>query len=138
MASALALTDLFTLAGRTALVTGASAGIGLHIARVFAGVGAAVALAARRLDKVVAEAQALNEAGHQAVGVFLDVARPETIAQCMDAAESALGAPIDILFNNAGVILSKPFLEQSEEEIDRILDTNLKGALLTAQEAAQS
>jgi NAD(P)-dependent dehydrogenase (short-subunit alcohol dehydrogenase family) len=131
------LDSLFGLKGRVALVSGASSGIGLHIARVFADAGAAVALAARRIDKLESAAHELKAQGHAACAVPLDVTRPATIAKAFDAAEQALGAGVDLLFNNAGAIYARRFVEQEEAEIARIFDTNLKGAFAVAQEAAK-
>lgn len=129
--------NIFSLQGRTALITGASSGIGLHIAGVYARAGAKVVLAARRLDRIEAAVNDLVRAGHQAFGVHLDVTKTQTIAAAFDRVEQLLGGPLDILFNNSGVIYSRSFLEQEESEISRILDTNLKGAMLVAQQAAR-
>jgi NAD(P)-dependent dehydrogenase (short-subunit alcohol dehydrogenase family) len=128
---------IFSLKGRTALITGASSGIGLHIAGVYARAGARVVLAARRMDRIEAAVDELRRAGHQASGVYLDVTQTDTIAAAFDAVEKDLGAPLDILFNNSGVLYAKSFLEQEESEISRIFDTNLKGAMLVAQQAAR-
>ncbi|KRB79924.1 SDR family NAD(P)-dependent oxidoreductase [Noviherbaspirillum sp. Root189] len=128
---------LFSLRGKTVLVTGASSGIGLHVAGVYADAGAHVVLAARRMERVEEAVTALRAKGCAASGVYLDVTRSETIAAAFDAAEQAAGAPLDILYNNSGVIYSKPFIEQEEAEIARVFDTNLKGAMLVAQEAAR-
>ncbi len=128
---------IFSLEGRTALITGASSGIGLHIAGVYARAGARVVLAARRLDRIEAAVDELRRAGHQASGVFLDVTQTDTIGTAFDAVEKDLGAPPDILFNNSGILYSKGFLEQEESEISRVFDTNLKGAMLVAQQAAR-
>ncbi len=131
------LTAAFSLRGRIAMVTGASSGIGLRLARVLAHAGAAVALAARRKDKIAADALALREAGHQAVGVALDVADLATIDPAFDAVERSLGAAPDILINCAGIILTKPFLQQTYEEVASVFDTNLRGAFFVAQRAAR-
>lgn len=129
--------NLFSLSARTALITGASSGIGLHIAGLFARAGATVVLAARRMERIETAVAALREQGYAAHGVYLDVMRTETIAAAFESAERQCGAPIDILYNNSGVIYASPFVEQKEEEIVRIFDTNLKGAMLVAQEAAR-
>lgn len=129
--------NIFSLAGRIALVTGASSGIGLHLAEVLARAGAAVALAARRADKTDKAAKNLTATGHRACGVYLDVTDARTIEPAFDAAERELGGPVDILVNNSGVIYLKRFVDQDESEIDRIFDTNLKGAFLVAQAAAK-
>ncbi|HZZ69043.1 MAG TPA: SDR family NAD(P)-dependent oxidoreductase, partial [Phenylobacterium sp.] len=91
-----------SLQGQVAVVTGASGGLGEHFARVLAAEGAAVALTARRLDKVEAVAAELAGQGHRAVALRLDVAEAERIAPVFDEIETALG-PISILINNAGV-----------------------------------
>jgi NAD(P)-dependent dehydrogenase (short-subunit alcohol dehydrogenase family) len=129
--------SMFSVAGRTALVTGASSGIGLHVAKLLAANGAAVALAARRVERIEAEAAQMTAAGFHATAVPLDVTRTQTIAPAFDLAQARLGAPVDILFNNAGILLAEKFVAQAEADIDRILDTNLKGAFLVAQEAAR-
>ena len=128
---------LFSLSGKVALVTGASSGIGLHIAGVYAQAGAHVVLAARRRDRIDAAVAALREQGHQASGVHLDVTDGPSIAAAFEQIESELGTGVDILYNNSGIIYQKPFLEQDEAEIARVFDTNLKGAMRVAQEAAR-
>ena len=128
---------MFRLDGKVAMVTGASSGIGLHLAGTFAAAGAKVALAARRIDRLQAAVAAIIEAGGQAVAVPLDVTKSDTIDAAFDAAEQALGGVVDILLNNSGVLYTKKFLDQEEAEIERVLDTNLKGAFLVAQVAAR-
>jgi len=126
----------FDLGGRAALVTGASSGLGRHFARVLASAGAAVALAARRSDMLAQAVAEIAEAGGKAVAVALDVTVPASAAAALAEAERLLG-PLDILVNNAGTVTSKPLLEHSEADWDRVVDTNLKGAWLMAQEVAR-
>lgn len=128
--------DIFNLHGKVALVTGASSGIGLHIARLFARAGAAVILAARRTDIIDSAVQKLHAEGKQASGVFLDVTVPSSIVAAFEFAEAKFG-PVALLFNNSGIIYLKRFIDQDEMEVGRILDTNLKGAFLVAQTAAR-
>ena len=128
-------TERFNLAGRRALVTGASRGIGREIALGLAAAGAAVAVSARNegdLDKVVA---AIRETGGSAVAIRQDVASAEDCKLGVARAHTALGG-LDILVNNAGTEEVKPSLEVDEALWDRILDTNLKGAFFCAQAAA--
>ncbi|MFJ1260117.1 SDR family NAD(P)-dependent oxidoreductase [Cupriavidus sp. CuC1] len=129
--------SLFDLQGRAAFISGASSGIGLHTARMLAGTGAAVALAARRADRLDAVVADMRAAGHRACAVTLDVTDAAAIAPAWQEAEAALGQPIGILVNNAGVIHVERFVEQSPEAVSRVFDTNLKGAYLMAQEAAR-
>jgi NAD(P)-dependent dehydrogenase (short-subunit alcohol dehydrogenase family) len=126
----------FDLKGRVALVTGASSGLGRHFAGVLARAGAAVALTARRHDMLEDAAGELGRSGARAAAIPCDVTDGASVRQALDAAEAALG-PLDIVVNNAGIVVSKPMLEHSEEEWDRVLDTNLKGAWLVSREAAE-
>ncbi len=132
----MSIEELFSLKNKIAIVTGASSGIGLHIAGVLAKAGATVALTARRIDKIEAAARDLVTSGYRACAAYLDVTNAESISAAFDTLERKLGAPIDILFNNSGVLYSKRFLDQDMAEVTRIFDTNLKGAFQVAQEAA--
>jgi len=129
------VSDLFRLDGKCALITGASGSLGHHFAHVLATAGAAVVLAARRLDKLEALAAEIRAAGGAALAVALDVTDGATIAPAFAAAEENLG-PVTVLINNAGIAVTKPFLEQDEADWDKVMDTNLKGAWLVAREAA--
>lgn len=91
-----------------ALVTGASSGIGMALAKVFARAGAAVALAARRKDRIDAEVAAMHAAGHRAIGLALDAGRTETFDASLDTIARELGAPPDVLLNCAGIALPVP------------------------------
>jgi NAD(P)-dependent dehydrogenase (short-subunit alcohol dehydrogenase family) len=125
----------FDLNGRVALVTGASAGLGRHFAAVLARAGAAVAMAARRRDLLEAAVEQIGREGGRAAAVVCDVADASSVSAAANAAEAALG-PVDILVNNAGIAISKPMLEHSEAEWDRVVDTNLKGAWLMSRTLA--
>ena len=128
--------DRFSLAGRVALVTGASSGLGRHFAHTLAQAGASVVVAARRADKlagVVADLQAL---GGQARAQAMDVSDAASVRAAFDAL-AAQGLVADIVVNNAGIAVSRPLLEQTEADWDGVVDTNLKGAWLVAQEAAR-
>ena len=126
----------FDLSGRTALVTGASAGLGTHFARLLAAHGATVVAAARRtdlLDTLVAE---LRGAGARALAVPMDVTSGSAIAAGFDLAEAEVGT-LDLIVNNAGISIAKPALELDEADWDAVVDTNLRGAWLVAQAAAR-
>ncbi len=131
------ITSLFSLSGRIALVTGSSSGIGLHTAQLLAEAGASVMLAARRRDKIEEAAKALTAAGRRAASVVLDITDAAAVAPAFDEAERQFGAPVDLVINNAGIISVEMFLDQTEEAVARVIDTNLKGTLRVAQEAAK-
>jgi NAD(P)-dependent dehydrogenase (short-subunit alcohol dehydrogenase family) len=126
----------FDLAGQVALVTGASSGIGRHLAEFLAAAGAKVALAARRVDRLADVAREIAAAGGQGLPIACDVTRSDSVAAAVATAEAELG-PLTILVNNAGVTVAKPVLQHTEEEWDYVLDTNLNGAWLMAREFAQ-
>ncbi|HEY0435282.1 MAG TPA: SDR family NAD(P)-dependent oxidoreductase [Phenylobacterium sp.] len=118
------------------MITGASAGLGAHFARLLAGEGAAVALTARRLDKVEALAGELAGQGHRAMALRLDVADAHSIAPAFDEIESALG-PISILVNNAGVAGDGMALDMTIEHFDETFAVNVRGSYFAAQAAAR-
>jgi 3-oxoacyl-[acyl-carrier protein] reductase len=126
----------FDPSGRVALVTGASQGLGRRFAEVLAGAGAAVGLASRQTDKLQAVKDQVESRGGRAFAVALDVTRSETIEQALATVEDELG-PIDVLVNNAGTAIAKPFLQQSEGDWDKVVGTNLRGAFFVAQEGAR-
>jgi NAD(P)-dependent dehydrogenase (short-subunit alcohol dehydrogenase family) len=125
----------FSVAGQVALVTGASSGIGEHFARVLAAAGAKVAAAARREERLIDLARDIEEHGGTCLPLACDVTRQDSIAATINAAEERLG-PVSILVNNAGVVVSKPFFEHTEEDWDQVVDTNLKGAFWMARDFA--
>ena len=125
-----------SLEGRSALITGASSGLGRAFADMLARAGAAVALAARRRDSLEEARQQIEAAGGRAIAVAMDVTNATSVAAAVDDAAQWQGR-LDILINNAGVTLTKPFLELAEAEWDQQVDTNLKGAFLVAQAAAK-
>jgi NAD(P)-dependent dehydrogenase (short-subunit alcohol dehydrogenase family) len=125
-----------SLQGQVAVVTGASGGLGAHFAKLLASEGAAVALTARRLDKIEALAGELAGQGHRAMALRLDVADAKSIGPAFDEIEVALG-PISILVNNAGVGGEGMALEMTVEHFDETFDVNVRGVYFAAQAAAQ-
>jgi NAD(P)-dependent dehydrogenase (short-subunit alcohol dehydrogenase family) len=126
----------FDLKGRIALVTGASSGLGVDFARGIAAAGAAVVVAARRTERLERTVADIEAAGGRALAVPLDVTAPASVRACFGAVEARWGT-VDLVVNNAGVAVSRPVLEQTEDDWDGVVDTNLKGAWLVAQEAAR-
>jgi NAD(P)-dependent dehydrogenase (short-subunit alcohol dehydrogenase family) len=125
--------QIFSLAGSTALVTGASGELGAHFARVLHGAGARVVLAARRTGSLSALA---TELGDRATAVALDVADAASVRSAFDAAEAAFGS-CDVIVNNAGIAVTRPVLEQTPEDWDGVLGVNLRGCFLVATEGAR-
>ncbi len=125
-----------SLTGKRAMVTGAFGGLGRHFALTLARAGAAVALAGRRMDVGRALAEQLQAEGAQAVAVELEVTDRESVDSALAQAAAALGG-LDVLVNNAGVAVTRPFLEMTEQEWDGVLDVNLTGAWRVAQAGAR-
>jgi NAD(P)-dependent dehydrogenase (short-subunit alcohol dehydrogenase family) len=126
----------FDLSGRAALVTGASSGLGWRFAEVLAEAGAKVAIAARRTDRLETLAAAISARGGTVLPIALDITHPPGIKAAIASAEAELG-PLRILVSNSGIAPAKGFLDHSEEDWDRTIATNLKGAFLVGQEAAR-
>ncbi|MBO21630.1 MAG: 2-deoxy-D-gluconate 3-dehydrogenase [Rhodospirillaceae bacterium] len=123
----------FDLTGQVAFVTGASSGLGAHFAETLARAGAKVAIAARRADRLFDLATVIEADGGRALPVELDVMDACSVARAVRIAKEELGA-MTILVNNAGVPPRALTLEMEEEEWDRVVGTNLKGAWLVARE----
>lgn len=124
----------FELTGRTALITGASSGLGTRFGRILAASGAKVALGARRKDRLE---ELADRIGANAAAIQMDVAREADIIAGFDAAEAAFGSPVDTVIANAGVDGAGMATAISEEDIEQTLAINLKGAILTAREGAK-
>jgi 3-oxoacyl-[acyl-carrier protein] reductase len=121
------------LNGRTALVTGASRGIGAAIAIALAEAGAAVAVNYReRADEAEAVVAKIRESGGRATGIAADVSQAAAVAKMVDLAGSALGA-IDILVNNAGLAIVRGIDDLTESDFDQTIAVNLKSAFLCTQ-----
>ncbi|MEZ0352529.1 SDR family oxidoreductase [Mycobacterium sp. pR1184] len=129
--------ELFDLRGRTALVTGASTGIGKKVAEAYLQAGARVAIAARHTDVLETVAGELAAAGDKVVPITCDVTQPDQVSRMVDQVVAELGG-IDIAVCNAGIINLKAMLDMSPEEFQAIQDTNVNGVFLTAQAAARA
>ena len=126
---------LFSLNNKTALVTGASSGIGKHCALLLAKAGAKVAIASRRVGQLQHTVDEIVRLGGDAKAFGLDVTNKKSVVECFDQI-MAWSTPT-IIINNAGVSTNGSLLNQSEEDWDQVIDTNLKGSWLVATEAAR-
>jgi 3-oxoacyl-[acyl-carrier protein] reductase len=122
------------LAGQVALVTGGSRGIGLAIARELAGAGARVAVVGRDGERARAAAASLPGTGHR--GFACDVTDRAQVEAVVEAVEREMG-PIDILVNNAGTTADTLIVRMSDEQWNRVLDTNLRAAFYTIRAVAK-
>ena len=125
------------LEGKTVFLTGASSGLGRHMATTLARAGARMALAARRVDELEAVAEEIEGFDGRALPLALDVRDADAISAAVDTAETELG-PIHVLVNNAGMSIPKRPEDFTVEDYDRIFDINLKGAWLMAPAARSS
>jgi NADP-dependent 3-hydroxy acid dehydrogenase YdfG len=123
-----------SLAGKAALVTGASSGAGEGIALGLARAGAHVALVARRMDRLEALAERIAAEGGTAFAVQADLARPDAAVAAVDAARARFGR-LDVLVNDAGVMLNSPLEESRLADLERMIAINVTG-LVAACHAA--
>jgi gluconate 5-dehydrogenase len=126
----------FDLTGKTALVTGASRGLGRAFALTLARAGADVAITSRTLPSLDDTRRAIKDLGRRCLPVVLDVRTEASIRSAVAAVQAHFGR-IDILVNNAGCNIRKPALEVTWEDWNTILDTNLRGPVFVAQAVAR-
>lgn len=124
------------MTGRTALITGASSGLGARFARIFAAAGAGVALCARRANRLEAIADEIRSQGGRAAAIEMDVTDEASVAAAYDAAEAALG-PVDTAVANAGMNNRALAAEISLEAWEETMAVNVRGVFLTAREGAR-
>jgi NAD(P)-dependent dehydrogenase (short-subunit alcohol dehydrogenase family) len=126
----------FDLTGKTALVTGASRGLGRHFALTLAQAGADVAITSRTIASLAETAKEIEQLGRKVLSVELDVRDYASIAKAVEQVHGQFG-PLHILVNNAGCNVRKPALDVSWDEWNLILDTNLRGPFFVAQAVAR-
>ncbi|QPF73318.1 SDR family oxidoreductase [Roseateles sp. DAIF2] len=124
------------LAGRVALVTGASSGLGAQFARTLGKAGACVVLAGRRVERLKALRAEIEAGGGDAHVVSLDVTDLDSIKSAVAHAETEVGT-LDILINNSGVSTTQKLTEVSGDDYDYVMDTNVRGAFFVAQEVGK-
>lgn len=125
------------LAGKVALVTGASSGLGRHFATVLAAAGATVIATARREEALRALAREIEHEGGACIPVAMDVTDPAAVAAAFEQISSKLATPLSILVNNAGVTHTGAALDAALPDWQQVLDANLTGAFLVAQSAGR-
>ena len=124
---------LFDLKGKVAIVTGGNGGIGLGVARGLAAAGASIVVAARSEPKTADAVDQIRGLGARALGIAADVSDEASIAGAVRDTVDEFGS-VDILVNNAGIAIRKPPQDQTREEWQRVIDTNLTGSFLFAKE----
>lgn len=125
----------FDLTGRTALVTGASSGLGAHFAQVLAAAGARVVVAARRVERLEQLVSDLQKQGYQALAISMDVTDTDSVDRGFAQAEQQWGL-MDIIVNNAGIGDPVTFLNMDEGNWRSMMSTNLDGAWRVAHRAS--
>ena len=130
--------SLFSLANRTALVTGASSGLGRHFANVLSKAGADVVVAARRMDRLETLAEEISKSGGHALPVEMDVTSDDSVSGAFAEIKEALGRPCDIIISNSGMSRDTWFREQSEEDWNAVMDTNLNGVWRVGKHATNA
>ncbi|MBU1286697.1 MAG: SDR family oxidoreductase [Alphaproteobacteria bacterium] len=129
---------MFSLANRTALVTGASSGLGRHFAGVLADAGAHVVLAARRVDRLEEVAADIEKRGGKAMVVAMDVTSDKSIVDAYAAIDETLGRPCDLIVNNSGMSREGWFREMAEDDWNAVIDTNLTGVWRVAKHGSNA
>ena len=130
------MTYQIDLSGRVAMVTGASSGLGAQFARTLAHAGAAVVLAARRVERLKTLRAEIEAAGGDAHVVGLDVTDTDSIKAAVAHAETEMGT-LDILVNNSGVSTTSRLVDVTPDDYDYVMDTNTRGAFFVAQEVGK-
>ena len=128
----MSLLDRFKLDGKVAIVTGASSGLGVAFAEGLAGVGADVAICARRAERLEETKAKVEATGRRCVAVPADVAKPEDCQRVVDETVGQLGR-VDVLINNAGIGTAVPASREQPDEFRRVIDINLNGSYWMAQ-----
>ena len=128
--------NYFDLTGKVALVIGASSGLGVQYAKALANQGAKVAVAARRIEKLEAVKKEVEEMGTSSIAIKCDVNDEESIINCIDTVVKEFGK-IDILCNNAGIIVWDSLIDSTLEGWNRAMSTNVTGAYIASREAAK-
>ncbi|MDQ2895800.1 MAG: glucose 1-dehydrogenase [Actinomycetota bacterium] len=131
------LLDSFSLAGKVAIVTGASSGLGVAFATGLAEAGADIAICARRVEKLDQTRAQVEALGHRCLAVRADVTDPEDCHRVVDEAVQRFGR-VDVLINNAGIGTAVPATREAPDDFRRVIDINLNGSFFMAQACARA
>ncbi len=131
------LLDSFSLAGKVAIVTGASSGLGVAFATGLAEAGADIAICARRVEKLEETRAKVQTLGRRCLAVRADVANPEDCNQVVEETVKQLGR-VDVLINNAGIGTAVPATREAPDDFRRVIDINLNGSFFMAQACARA
>ena len=124
--------DLFSVEGKHILITGASSGLGAHMASMLAGRGARVSVTARRIDRLQSLVEDIQDKGGEAAAIAMDVIDQDSVSAGFDEARDRFAA-VDVVINNAGTAARSPAQDTPAEEWRRVIDANLNGAWYVAQ-----
>ena len=124
--------DSFSLAGKVAIVTGASSGLGVAFAVGLADAGADIAICARRVEKLEQTKAQVLEGGRRCIAVQADVSNPDDCNRVVAETVDQLGK-VDVLINNAGIGTAVPATRETPDEFRRVIDINLNGSYFMAQ-----
>jgi NAD(P)-dependent dehydrogenase (short-subunit alcohol dehydrogenase family) len=124
--------DSFSLAGKVAIVTGASSGLGVAFAVGLADAGADIAICARRVEKLEQTKVQVLDRGRRCIAVQADVSNPDDCNRVVAETVEQLGK-VDVLINNAGVGTAVPATRETPDEFRRVIDVNLNGSYFMAQ-----
>jgi NAD(P)-dependent dehydrogenase (short-subunit alcohol dehydrogenase family) len=131
------LLDSFSLAGKVAIVTGASSGLGVAFATGLAEAGADISICARRVEKLEETRTQVQALGRRCVAVRADVADPQDCDHVVEETVKQLGG-VDVLINNAGIGTAVPATREAPDDFRRVIDINLNGSFFMAQACARA
>ncbi|MFD0870818.1 3-ketoacyl-ACP reductase [Chlamydia abortus] len=127
------LKKLFSLEGKVVVITGGAQGIGKSVAEHIAGVGADIVILDQQAEKAQATAESIaRDYNCRAIAIGVDVTKPDEVAAAIEQADAEMGK-LDLLFNNAGIVIQKPVVDLTPDEWLKVINVNLNGVFFVAQ-----
>ncbi|MGN7384596.1 SDR family oxidoreductase [Paenibacillus sp. SAFN-117] len=127
------LKKLFSLEGKVVVITGGAQGIGKSVAEHIAGVGADIVILDQQVEKAQATAESIaRDYNCRAIAIGVDVTKPDEVAAAIEQADAEMGK-LDLLFNNAGIVIQKPVVDLTPDEWLKVINVNLNGVFFVAQ-----